>query len=69
MWKFKIANKITGNKIIYEYDKRRAGDSEKLVSNVKKLHDSIYWKPKYNNMNSLIQTSIDWEKKIYEKNI
>ena len=63
------ANKITGNKINYEYDKRRAGDAKKLVSNVEKLHENINWKPKYNNINSLIQTSIDWEKKIYEKNI
>jgi len=64
----KEANKLTGNKIKYDYDKRRPGDAEKLISNVEKLHENINWKPKYNNMNSLIQTSINWEKKIYEKN-
>ena len=62
----KAANKITGNKIKYEYAKRRPGDAEKLVSNVDKLHKNINWKPKYNNINLIIQTAIDWEKKINE---
>ena len=62
------ANKITGNKINFEYSKRRPGDSEKLVSNVDKLHQIINWKPKFDNLNFIIETAINWEKKIYEKN-
>ena len=63
------ANKITGNKIKFAFDKKRPGDSEKLISNVEKLHQNINWKPKYNNLDFIIQTAIDWEKKIYEKNL
>ena len=63
------ANKISGNNIKFKYDKRRAGDSEKLVSNVDKLYQNINWKPKYDNLHLIIQTAIDWEKKIYEKNL
>ena len=63
------ANKISGNKIKFEYDKRRPGDAEKLISNVEKLHQNINWKPKFDNLNLIIQTAIDWEKKIYEKNL
>ena len=63
------ANKISGNKIKFEYDKRRPGDAEKLISNVDKLHQNINWKPKFDNINLIIQTAIDWEKKIYEKNL
>ena len=33
----KTANEIYDNKIMFEYDKRRPGDSEKLISNVDKL--------------------------------
>ena len=62
----KAANKITGNKIKFEYGKRRPGDAEKLISNVDKLHKNINWKPKFNNLKYIIKTSIDWEKKIYE---
>jgi UDP-glucose 4-epimerase len=63
------ANQITGNKIQYEYGERRSGDAEKLVSNVDKLHDNINWKPKFDNLNFILQTAINWEKKIYEKNL
>ena len=63
------ANKISGNKIKFEYDKRRPGDAEKLISNVDKLHQNINWKPKFDNLNLIIQTAIGWEKKIYEKNL
>ena len=63
------ANKITSNKIKYEYDKRRPGDAEKLVSNVNKLHQNINWKPKFDDLDFIIQTAIKWEKKIYEKDL
>ena len=63
------ANKITSNKIKFEYDKRRPGDAEKLVSNINKLHQNINWKPKFDDLDFIIQTSINWEKKIYEKNL
>ena len=54
--------------IQFEYDKRRPGDAEKLVSNVNKLHKNINWKPKFDDLDFIIQTAINWEKKIYEKN-
>lgn len=63
------ANKLTGDKIKFEYRKRRLGDSEKLVSDVDKLHKHINWKPKFDNLNLIIETAINWEKKIYEKNL
>ncbi len=63
------ANKITNNKIKFEYKKRRPGDSEQLISNVDKLHKNINWKPKFDDIDLIIQTAINWEKKIYEKNL
>ena len=64
-----IAKKIYGEKIKFEYDKRRPGDAEKLISNVDKLHQHINWKPKFYNLDLIIQTAVEWEKKIHEKNI
>ena len=62
------ANKITGNKIKYEFSERRAGDAEKLISNIDKLSQTINWNPKFNDLNLIIKTAINWEKKINEKN-
>ena len=60
------ANKLYNNSINFKYDKRRPGDSEKLVSNVDKLHQLIDWMPKYNNLDLIIQTAVNWEKKMNE---
>ena len=65
----KAANEIYDNKIKYEYVKRRPGDSEKLISNVDKLHKHINWKPKFDDLKLIIKTAVDWEKKINEKNL
>ena len=40
--------------------------AEKLVSNVDKLHQHIDWMPRYNNLDLIIQTAVNWEKKINE---
>jgi len=60
------ANKLYNNSINFNFDKRRPGDSEKLVSNVNKLHQHIDWIPKYDNLDVIIQTAVNWEKKINE---
>jgi len=64
-----IAKKIYGEKIKFEYDKRRPGDAEKLISNIDKLHQHINWKPKFDNLDLIIQTAVEWEEKIHEENI
>ena len=63
------ANEITNGSVKYEFVNRRLGDPEKLVSNVDKIHKFINWKPKYNNLSTIIKSSIDWEKKINEENL
>ena len=64
-----IAKKIYGEKIKFEYDKRRPGDAERLISNVDKLHQLINWEPQFDNLDLIIQTAVEWEKKIHEKNL
>ena len=58
------ANKIYNNKIKIEIGARRVGDAKMLVSDVSKLKQMIDWQPKYNKLNTIIQSSIDWEKKL-----
>ena len=41
-----------------------------LVSNIAKLKKLLNWSPKFNDLEFIVQTSIDWEKKLLnEKNI
>ena len=57
-------NNISSNKIEIEYGSRRKGDAEFLVSDVGKIKKMIKWKPKYNKLDYIIKTSINWEHKL-----
>ena len=60
------ANKIHHNKIAYKFSQRRDGDVEKLIAKTSKILEHIDWKPKYNGLKEIINSSIKWEKKINE---
>ena len=64
-----ISNKIFNNSIKYTFTSRRNGDVEKLISDSTKLSKYIKWKPKYNNLETIIKSAVNWEKKINEKSI
>ncbi len=61
-------NKLCKNKITYKFSKRRSGDVEKLVAETNKMLRHFDWKPKHNNLNEIINSSIKWEEKINESN-
>ncbi len=46
------------------YQKRRLGDVSSVYSDDAKLFKTIKWKPKFNNINKIIKSSIIWEKKL-----
>ena len=58
------ANEIYENKIKINIGKRRDGGAQMLVSDVSKLKQMIDWEPKYNKLDTIIQSSINWEKKL-----
>jgi len=62
------ANNIYQNKIIYKFAKRRDGDVEKLISSNSKILNYINWKPKYNDLKEIINSSVRWEEKINASN-
>ena len=65
----KETSKIIKKQINYSYTKRRSGDVEKLVADTSKIQKYINLQLKYNNLNEIITTAIEWEKKISEENI
>ena len=59
----KIFQKIKKNvKVIYKA--RRNGDVAQIYSNPKKIKKYLDWKPKYNNINKILTSAINWEKKL-----
>ena len=51
-------------KIKIKFQKRRIGDMEMLISNNRYLKKLIKWKPKFNNLKSIVKSCIQWEKRI-----
>lgn len=60
----KELNKIINKNLKTTIGPRRPGDSEMIVSNVDKFMKYFSWKPKYNNLDYILKTAIDWEKKL-----
>ena len=56
--------KITGEKLNVEMGPRRAGDAVELVSKAEKIKNILGWKPMYDDLNYIVNSAIEWEKKL-----
>ena len=56
--------KKNDNRLIVNFKSRRAGDVDVVYANVKKIKEILKWKPKYNDINKIIKSSIKWEKSL-----
>ena len=57
-----IFKKIKKN-LLVKYQKRRPGDIAQVYSNTKKLNQLLKWNSKYNDINKIIKSAMNWEKK------
>lgn len=57
-------NKENGTPITVEEAPRRAGDPAELVSVANKIRQTIGWQPQYDDLNLIVKTSLEWEKKL-----
>lgn len=60
-------NRVHGSPIKAIEEPRRAGDPPALVAKVDKIHQTLDWKPQYDDLDFIVKTSLDWEKKLLEK--
>lgn len=54
---------ITGVNITIKESCRRPGDPAALTAKVDRIHNAIGWKPKFDNLDIIIQSAFDWEKR------
>lgn len=57
-----IARKVTGHPIPAEVAPRRAGDPAILIASSNKAIEELGWKPKYNTIDTVIETAWNWHK-------
>ncbi|TDT69721.1 UDP-galactose 4-epimerase [Hypnocyclicus thermotrophus] len=57
-----VARKVTGHEIPVEITDRRAGDPAKLIASSNKAIKELGWKPKYSNLEKIIESAWNWHK-------
>ena len=61
--------KVSGVDIEVEFTGRRAGDAMTVVANSDKAQRELGWVPKYNSLDFIVQTALDWEKSLARRNL
>ncbi|MGI9343247.1 MAG: UDP-glucose 4-epimerase GalE [Gammaproteobacteria bacterium] len=56
--------KANGEPLTIAEEGRRAGDPPELVAIVKKIHDVLGWEPEFDDLDTIVRTSLEWERKI-----
>ena len=56
--------KVSGVDFPVEIKERRAGDPAILISNNRKIREVMGWMPKYDDLELICKTGLEWEKKI-----
>jgi UDP-glucose 4-epimerase len=56
--------KIAGLKLDVREEPRRAGDPPALVARAQKVRDAFGWKPKLDDIDTIVRTSLEWERRL-----
>lgn len=56
--------KIAGIKLDIREEPRRAGDPPSLVARCDKVRELLKWQPKFDDIDTIVRTSLDWEKRL-----
>ena len=57
-------SRINGEPLNISEEPRRAGDPPELVAATEKIHQILGWMPQYDDLDVIVQTALDWERKI-----
>ncbi|HIP45925.1 MAG TPA: UDP-glucose 4-epimerase GalE [Campylobacterales bacterium] len=56
--------KVSGVDFTADMKERRAGDPSILISNNSKIREVMNWNPKYDDLDLICKTALEWEKKL-----
>ena len=59
--------RVCGHAIDIHELPRRAGDPPSLIAETGLIHKTLKWEPKFDQLDTIVQTSLDWEKKLLQK--
>ena len=59
-----MVSKVNGKPLNVIEEKRRAGDPPQLIAGVDKIHQTLDWSPKFDNLEMTVKTALEWERLI-----
>ena len=59
--------KITGEPLNISEEPRRDGDPPELIAVAKKIQSVLGWTPKFDDLDTIVRTSLEWERKIADR--
>ncbi len=59
-----MVEKVNGESLNITEEPRRAGDPPELVAVAKKIRKVLGWEPQFDDLETIVRTSLEWEKKI-----
>ncbi len=61
-----MVSKVNGKPLNIKVLPRRAGDPPQLIADAKRIRSTLGWQPQHDNLEQIIQTSLDWERKLQQ---
>ncbi len=59
--------RVNGAPLTIVEEPRRAGDPPQLVAGVERIHEVLDWQPQFDDLDFIVKTSLDWERKLLER--
>ncbi len=56
----------TGEPLNAQSGPRRAGDAMELVSDSRRIRETLGWTPRYDDLDIIVKTALDWERKLQD---
>lgn len=60
-------NRVNGTPIKVKEEARRAGDPPALIARADRIRRVLGWEPRYDDIDFIVKTSLDWERKLRDK--
>ena len=64
----KAVERVNGAALPVKYGPRRAGDPAAIVAGAKRVREVLGWQPKYENLDFIVETALNWERKLAQRN-
>ena len=56
--------RIAGIKLTVREEPRRAGDPPSLIARADRVRDTLGWKPRHDQLDTIVRTSLEWERRL-----